>query len=245
MDLAALIHHVLVLDTHNVTAPVLSQVTVIVELCLEGGSKGLHILHVLLSHCSHGNASGRLHVAESTESGFTLGEAEWNSLLAAKSWQEDHSLNWVNIVGNHDELGLALLDESSHVVQTELKNDWLVSLLVFLLSLSLESVLLLVFGLWLVLGKELHQLGELVLVEGVLELGNSWWHLQTLEKNSLLSLEADVLGPLDEAGHVLSWLDVTTDSEVTGTLLEKASLVVLLSGALNDWFLSGFFDLSQ
>ena len=48
------------------------------------------------------------------------------------------------------------------------------------------------------------------------------WDLKALEKDALLSLDADVLGPFDETGEVASWLDVTTDSEVLGALLEEA-----------------------
>jgi hypothetical protein len=54
----------------------------------------------------------------------------------------------------------------------------------------------------------------LVLVNGRLELVDVGWDLKALEKDALLSLDADVLGPLDETGEVANWLDVTTDSEV-------------------------------
>lgn len=127
-------------------------------------------------------------------------------------------------MGYHNELGLALFDKSGHVVQAKFEDDWLFTFLVFLFSFSLEAVLLLLPGLWLVLGAQLHQLSKLVLIESAVELFKSWWHLQTLKKNSLLSLEANVLRPLDEAGEVLSWLDVTTDSKVAGALLEQTSL---------------------
>jgi len=61
----------------------------------------------------------------------------------------------------------------------------------------------------------------LVLVDGGLELVDVGWDLKALEKDALLSLDADILGPLDETGEVANWLDVTTDSEVLGGLLEE------------------------
>ena len=51
-----------------------------------------------------------------------------------------------------------------------------------------------------------------------------------MHKDRLLSLDTDVLGPFDETGHVSLGLDVTTDSEVTGILLEEGALLVVLRG---------------
>ena len=45
--------------------------------------------------------------------------------------------------------------------------------------------------------------------------------LESLQKNSLLTLDADVFGPLDEASEISLWLDVSTDSKVTRILLEQ------------------------
>jgi hypothetical protein len=66
----------------------------------------------------------------------------------------------------------------------------------------------------------------LVLVDGLGELVDGGWDLETLEKNALLSLDTDVLGPLDEAGKVADGLDVTADSEVLGRLLEERVLLI-------------------
>lgn len=86
LKFAAMVHHVLVLDTHSITAPVLAKVSIVVVLGLESSSKGFHVLHILLSHSSQSNAGCCLHVAKSAEGSLTLGEAEWHLLLAAKSW---------------------------------------------------------------------------------------------------------------------------------------------------------------
>ena len=64
----------------------------------------------------------------------------------------------------------------------------------------------------------------LITSNGARELGNAWWDLQALHKDSLLTLNADVLGPSDEAGKVSLGLDVSSDSKVVGVLFEKRFL---------------------
>lgn len=49
-------------------------------------------------------------------------------------------------------------------------------------------------------------------------------------EDDLLALEADVLGPLDEAGEVLLGGDVTTNAEGLGASLEEG----VLGGLLGD-----------
>ena len=61
----------------------------------------------------------------------------------------------------------------------------------------------------------------LITSNGARELGNAWWDLQALHKDSLLTLNADVLGPSDEAGKVSLGLDVSTNAEVLGSLLDQ------------------------
>ena len=173
-------HHMLVLNSHNTTTPGSSEGDVLVEVggevALEVGEVG----EVFLSDIGEGNAGSGLGVAELSESCFTSDEAEWDVVLSAESWQENHDLEWVNIVGHDDELGFAFLDESGDVVETEFEVEWLWSgvsgsgtLSGF--SFSNESVLLLLSGLWGVLGEELEELGGLVLVDGLLELVEGWW----------------------------------------------------------------------
>jgi len=173
-------HHVLILDSHNTTTPGLSEVNVVVEaggeVALEVGEVG----KVFLSDLGEGNAGSGLGVAELSESCFTSDEAEWDVVLSAESWQENHDLEWVNIVGHDDELGFAFLDECGDVVETEFEVLWLwggVSLGGALsgFSFSDESSFLLGSGLWGVLGEELEELGGLVLVDGLLELVECWW----------------------------------------------------------------------
>ena len=230
LDLSSLLslgHHVLVLNSHKTTTPGDLVGSVLVELGHEVLLEGIEILEVLLSNLGEGDAGSGLGVAELSESGLTLDDAVWDSLLSAESWEEDHHLKWVDIVGDDNELSLTFFDEGGNVVKTELEGDWLWSdeavLLSALsgLSLGLESGLLVLGGLWGVLGEELEKLGGLVLVNGLGELVESWWRLESHEEDSLLSLDSHVLWPLDESGKILSWLNVGTDSEVTWGLLEK------------------------
>ena len=60
-----------------------------------------------------------------------------------------------------------------------------------------------------------------LLVEGGVELVDCRGHLQTGLQNGLLPLQANVLGPLDEARQVALGLDVLADAEVAGALLEQ------------------------
>jgi len=60
----------------------------------------------------------------------------------------------------------------------------------------------------------------LVLVNCVLELMEGGRHLESLKKNSLLTLNSDILRPLDESSEVSLWLDVASDSKVSDVLRE-------------------------
>lgn len=84
----------------------------------------------------------------------------------------------------------------------------------------------------------------MILVDGVGELVDGWWDLESLHENALLSLNADVLGPLDKASQVTDGLDVTTDTEVLRGLLEERALRVdSFRVADNDLSLSSFLNL--
>ena len=67
----------------------------------------------------------------------------------------------------------------------------------------------------------------LVLIDGLLELVQSGGDLQSLEEDSLLTLDANVFWPLDEASEISLWLNVSTDSKVTSFLLEQGALNLL------------------
>ena len=153
----------LVLDAHNTATPVSSESLVLVELRAEVLGEELKILEVLLADLSESDASGGLLVDKLAEASLALDEGVGDTLLSAEGGEEDEELDGVNIVSHHNELGLTLLNELSHVVETELDDDGLGGLLgisatLLGLILGLEAGLLLLLGLGLVLGEELKEL---------------------------------------------------------------------------------------
>lgn len=73
------------------------------------------------------------------------------------------------------------------------------------------------------------------------------WDSQSLEKNSLLSLESDVLWPSDESGQISDWLDGSTQREVSWGSFEQSLVGTALGGlsALLGTFLLAHFFLSN
>lgn len=146
----------LVLDAHNTTTPVSAELVVVVELFTEVARKSLQVLEVFSVDFSESNGGGSLQVDKLAKVGLATNEAVGNILASAESGQVDNSLNWVDVVSNHNELGLALLNKSSNVVKTKLDVDWLGGLAsTTVLSGFLKTELLLLLGLWLVLSEEL------------------------------------------------------------------------------------------
>jgi len=161
--LSSLGHHVLVLNTHNTTAPVSSESFVLVELSTEILSQELEVLEVLLSDLSQSNAGCGLLVDELAEACLTLDEGVGDTLLSAESGKECHDLKRVYVVSDDNELSTALLNEVGNVVKTELEDDGLGTLLglttvLFGLSLSVQPSLILLVRLWLVLSEQFKEL---------------------------------------------------------------------------------------
>ena len=155
-------HHVLVLDTHDTTSPGSSDVDVLNVVLGELVAELLNLDHVLSVDLSESNTGGGLEVNKLSEGSLSAEEAEWSSLASAESWEMDHELNWVNIVGNHNKLGLSFFDKSGDVVETEFEVLWLwrvVSVLAGLQSLSLllESVFLFFLVFWGVFGEKFEE----------------------------------------------------------------------------------------
>lgn len=159
-ELLALGHHVLVLDAHDATAPLALQVGVVVELSLELSAELLEVDEVFAADFGQGDAGGGLEVAELAEVGLAADEAEGDTLLSAESGQVDDHLDGVDVVGDDDKLGLVLLNEGGHVVETELKVHGLVTGLGAGLGLSLQSGGLLLVGLGDVLREQFKELGS-------------------------------------------------------------------------------------
>ncbi len=74
----------------------------------------------------------------------------------------------------------------------------------------LETSFLLLLGLGTILVGKLEELSGSILVESVRELGDRRRDFQALVEDDLLTLQANVLGPLDETGQILLRLDILT-----------------------------------
>ena len=168
-----------------------------------------------------------------SETGLALDNGVGDTHLLAKGRKEDNELNGLDVVGDEDERSLLVLNQADNVVETVLDGVGLLGDILLLLalldggSLLEETLLLLGLGLRSVLVEELESLGSSVAVEDVLELSDSRGNLQAHLKDLLLSLEADILGPLDHAGDISLGLDVLADAEVAGSLLEKGVLWIV------------------
>ena len=64
----------------------------------------------------------------------------------------------------------------------------------------------------------------MVLVDCVCELIDCGGNLESLEKNSLLTLNSNILGPLHESGKISLGLDVSSNSEISCILSKKRTL---------------------
>jgi len=150
---------VLRLLAHDTTTPGSSNGNVVVVLGLEGLGEGLERGNIFLSDRGQSDNGGVLLVNEGTESRLALENAEWNILLSAQGWEPADKLDWVDIVGDDNELGLFVLDEGSDLMDTVLDSKWLlfVTLLTGGLGLSnlLKANLLLLSGLWSILIQKL------------------------------------------------------------------------------------------
>jgi len=239
-SLALLLSAVLSLLAHDTTSPLATDGLVLVhEATLDGldelGELGL----VLRADLSEGEDGSGLLVDDGTETGLALDDGVRDTHLLAERRKEDNELDGVDVVGDEDKRSLLVLDQADNVVETVLDGVGLLGDILLLLALldggSLLEETLLLLGLVLraVLVEELESLGGGVLVENVLELGESRGNLQAHLKDLLLALEADVLGPLDHAAHVALGLDILADTEVTGTLLEERVLRGLLGTSLS------------
>ena len=152
----------LVLDAHNTTAPSPGELSVIIVLSLEGLSKLLKVDEVLAADAGESNSRSGLHVNELAKVGLATDEAEGDTLLSAESGQMDDELDGVDVVSDDNKLGLVLLNESGHMVETKLEVHGLLTLGTTFASLGLasHSCGLLSAGLRHVLGHQFNELGR-------------------------------------------------------------------------------------
>jgi len=243
LDLGSSLESLLLLDdlhlslgTHDTTTPLSAGLVVLLEVTiLDSGDELGELVLVLGADLSDGEDSSGLLVDDRSETGLALDNGVGDTHLLAKGRKEDNELNGLDVVGDEDERSLLVLDQADNVVETVLDGVGLLGDILLLLalldggSLLEETLLLLGLGLRSVLVEELESLGSSVAVEDVLELSESRGNLQAHLKDLLLSLEADILGPLDHARDISLGLDVLADAEVAGSLLEKGVLGGLLA----------------
>lgn len=122
-------------------------------------------------------------------------------------------LNWVDIVSDDDKLSFLLLDQLGDGVAAGSQVLDLLGWCLILASnlsfgLRLQAGGLLQLCLWAVFLQELEQLNGGLLVECLRELVDCWRDLQSLLQDCLVALDADVLGPSDEARKIALGLDI-------------------------------------
>ena len=166
-SLPALLHTGVGLGTHDTTSPVTRGILVVrLKVTIVNGRDELGQLSLVLSaDLGKGEDGSCLLVNDSTETGLALDDNVGNTHLTAEGGKEDNQLDGVDVVGDQDERGLLVLDETNDVVQTELSCVRLLGDILLLLALrdgsSLlgQTLLLLGLGLRAVLVEKLESLG--------------------------------------------------------------------------------------
>jgi len=258
-----------VLKTKDRLTPLTKQVSVLKELRLDSINKLSEISTEILGSVGDGNDRGGLVVDELTKTGLVLHDAEGNLLLAAEGREPENKLDGINIAGDDNKLSLVASDEMSDVVETIAESNGalsshllkellvgsttglLVDLLAFLgrlhnlsetlgildATLSAGSILLRTH-----LGHELEQIDGGGLVQGVVEHVDCRRALETVQKDALLTSNANILGPCNKVSKIALGGHAHTSSPLLRTGLEKSSnallealrllLALLCSGAL-------------
>jgi len=228
-SLGALAQHLGGFVATNSSTPLTALLLVFVrEVGLGGADKGSEFTLVLALDVLQGQYGRCLLVHDRAKTGFTLDNDVGDTHLAAEGGEEHHELDGVDVVCDDDKRGLLCFDEGDAVVQAVFNEERLLRVLgLSLLLISsglrsyLETSLLLLLRLRSVLIQKLEQLCSSVLVEGVRELGNGGRNLETLAENDLLALQANIFGPLDEAGQISFGAHVLADTEVLGLRFEQ------------------------
>ena len=221
----SLLHSLGMLDSEVTSSVVLNETGVIVIKSFEVGSKGVQVLLVFFTDLGEGKCSGSLLVDESTESCFSFHEGIRDIVLFAESWEMENKFNWVDIMSDQYKLGFLLFNEGGDMVETEFDDDWFdrfsFFLVLFVLSLLLESLDFLFSSLWLILGEEFESFMGLISVQSVGELSDLRWDLESGHQDSLLSLESDILRPFDESCEIHFVHNVSSNSVRSSLLLEE------------------------
>jgi len=227
----------LTLVRNNTTTPVFPDlIEAIVVVCLHRFSdlgEGTTIFRVDVCQTDRGTGLAATHCAKTC---LTLHDAIGHSHTSAQGRKVQYELNGINIVSNANQLGLLGFNERSDRVGSLAKGrlslSWLISLALGLLNRAgSQTVLAGLLGLRSVLVQKLEELGGGLLINGLSELVDRRWYLDSGVKNGPLPLDTDVLRPANEAAQVTTWLDILADGKVLGSLL-KERIVLPLCGSL-------------
>jgi hypothetical protein len=168
-----------------------------------------------------GNYCRVLLVAESTEAGLVLDDEEGDFHFTAEGGKPHDKFDGVDVACDEDEGGLLLFDEGGHVLETEFELMGYLGGSVLLGSDGsggfLDALLFGRGGFGAVLVQQGEDAGGLVLADGLGELVDGRGDLEALVEDGALALDADVLGPLDEAGEIAALgTDGATNGEGAG-----------------------------
>jgi hypothetical protein len=184
--------------------------------------KKLELSSVFLSNIGQSNNTGSLLVYKGTKTCLVLDNHERNIHLSAKGGKPHDKLDGVNVAGNKNKLSLLFLDKSGDMLQTKLDDIRSLAGRVFLSgglggSDLLDALLLGGRSLRSVLVEKGEDSHGLILSKSLGELVDAGGDLQTLVKDSTLTLDANVLGPSDESTQITSGgADIASNSEITG-----------------------------
>jgi len=208
-----------------------------VEVCLDGFKDLGELAAVSAFNRSEGDTGASFSSNESSQTSFSFDNAIWNSHFTTQCWDEKNQLKGINIMGDDDQLSFLLFNSSHDGVSSLLQRNnsfgWGVSFtLCLILSTSLQPCLPRSTTFWSVLIQHTEQLLGCLSVQSLVELIDWWRNLESLLKDSLLPLDADVSWPFDESAEVAGGLDILSYAEVTCALLEKRILLLFRLGLL-------------
>merc|ERR1719476_1306448 len=191
------------------TSPVFPDlVTTLVEVGLDGLDELVERAAVVGLDRSKSETSAGLPPSDTSEPSLVLDDAVGDSHLAAQGGKEENELNGVDVVDSLADHGSALGGSILLSSGTGF-------------SASNQPLLLSLAGFGAVLVHQLEQLGGGLPVQGLVELVDWRRNLKPGLEDSLLALQADVLGPFDESGEIPLRLDGLTNAKVSGSFLEE------------------------
>jgi hypothetical protein len=110
-----------------------------------------------------------------TESSFAFDNAVWNIHFSAQSWKINNDFDWINIVGNQNQLSLFPFDQVNDFVDSgselSFSGGWLVGFSFgSCLSSGDEFSFFVGFGFWSVFCGQFKNLGGVLFVQSLVEL---------------------------------------------------------------------------